>query len=152
VAFFHFTRLSKLFPDSPTFARYNLTYLDENETAEVDSVVGAFMMVRAKVMQQVGLLDERFFMYGEDLDWAKRIKEAGWRVMYYPAVEVKHVKRAASRKSKRAQFEFKRAFLLFYRKHYAHTTPLPVHAAVLGGIALLGGPKLWPEIIGVRHD
>ncbi|NDJ36636.1 MAG: glycosyltransferase family 2 protein [Chloroflexi bacterium] len=150
VAFFHFSRLSRLFPQSRVFARYNLTFLDENQTSEVDSVVGAFMMVRAACIATVGMLDEMFFMYGEDLDWAKRIKEAGWRVMYYPAVEVKHVKRAASSKSKRAQFEFKRAFLLFYRKHYRQQTPLTTHLAVMAGIALMGGPRLWPEVFTNR--
>lgn len=137
---------SKLFPNSRTFARYNLTFLDENEETEVDSVVGAFMIARKEAVEQVGMLDDGFFMYGEDLDWAKRIKEAGWKVMYYPAIEVKHVKRAASRQSKRAQFEFVRAMLLFYRKHYQSSTIFPVHWAVMLGLALRGGPKLWPEI------
>ncbi|GAB4473070.1 MAG: glycosyltransferase family 2 protein [Anaerolineae bacterium] len=140
--------LAKLFPKSRRFARYNLTYLDEYATAEVDSVVGAFMMVRRECIERVGLMDERFFMYGEDLDWAKRIKEAGWKVVYYPEVEVLHVKRAASRQSKQAQFEFVRAMLLFYRKHYQSETPFLTHLAVLAGLALWGGPKLWPEIAG----
>ncbi|NIW85571.1 MAG: hypothetical protein GWN09_03045, partial [Gammaproteobacteria bacterium] len=69
--------------------------------------------------------------------------------IYNPDVEVLHVKRAASRQSKRAQFEFVRAFLLFYRKHFRTETPLPTHLAVLVGIGLWGGPRLWPEILGL---
>lgn len=146
ISLWRMTGLSKLFPNSPRFGRYNLTFLDEYETYEVDSVVGAFMLVRGAAIEQVGLMDERFFMYGEDLDWCKRIKEAGYSVVYYPEVEVLHVKRAASRQSKRAQFEFYRAMLLFYRKHYASSTGWLMNALVLTGLGLIGGPKLWPEL------
>lgn len=151
VALWRIIGFSKLFPGSKTFARYNLTFLDEDEVAEVDSVVGAFMMVRKHAITEVGLLDERFFLYGEDLDWAKRIKEAGWSVMYYPRVRVRHVKRAASRQSDRAQYEFVRAMLLFYLKHYRAQTPWPVHLAVMGALALRGGRRLWPEILAANR-
>lgn len=142
---------SKLFPRNRVFARYNLTYLDENETTEVDSVVGAFMIVRREVIDEVGLLDEVFFMYGEDLDWCKRIKEAGWKVMYYPQVQVLHIKRASSRQNKRSRVEFVRAFLIFYNKHYRAQTPWWVHVAVLAGIAFQAGPGLWPEVFATSR-
>ncbi len=148
VSLYHFTGLSRLFPNSSTFARYNMSYLDPDQEAEVDSVVGAYMQVRREAIAQVGLLDSTFFMYGEDLDWAFRIKNAGWKIMYHPQVTVKHVKRAASRQSKRAQFEFWRAMLIFYRKHYRRTTPLPLHAAIMLGLMIKGGRALWQE---VRH-
>ncbi len=141
---------SKLFPRSKRFGRYNLTFLDEDEIAEVGAVVGAFMMLRREAIDRVGLLDETFFMYGEDLDWCKRIGEAGWRIVYYPRVRVLHIKRAASRQNKRARLEFVRAFLIFYRKHYRAGTSWPVHLAVLLGIGLWGGPKLWPELVAPR--
>ena len=67
---------SNLFPKSKFFARYNLTYLNENETYEVDAVSGSFMMIKREVLEKVGNLDEQFFMYGEDLDWCYRIKKA----------------------------------------------------------------------------
>ncbi len=134
VSFYRITGLSKLFPRSPRFGRYNLTYLDEDEIAEVDSVVGAFMLVRREAIEDVGLLDEAFFMYGEDLDWAFRIKEAGWRVFYYPGVTVLHVKRASSRQNPRAQVEFWRAMEIFYRKHYAAQTPGLLHALILAAV------------------
>jgi GT2 family glycosyltransferase len=143
---YRITFLSKLFPRSRRFGRYNLTFLDPDELTEVDSVVGAFMMVRAEAIAQVGFLDERFFMYAEDLDWAKRIKEAGWKVFYNPAVSVRHVKRASSRQFKRAQLEFERASLRFYRKHYETSTPRWLHALILAALAVRGGKPLWQEI------
>ncbi|HRL12646.1 MAG TPA: glycosyltransferase family 2 protein, partial [Aggregatilineales bacterium] len=146
VAFYRFSGLAKLFPKSPRFARYNMTFVDMDQELEVDSVVGAYMQVRREAIERVGLLDETFFMYGEDLDWAFRVKNAGWKVMYHPQVTVKHVKRAASRRSKKAQMEFTRAMLLFYRKHYRKTTPLPVHLLVLLGLLVKGGRDLLPEI------
>ena len=94
--------LSKLFPNSPRFGRYNLTYLDPDQLTEVDSVNGAFMLVRAQAIEQVGLLDEDFFFGGEDLDWAYRIKAAGWKIYYNPAVVVQHVKRASFRHNPQA--------------------------------------------------
>ena len=138
VSAYRMVGLSKLFPKSKRFGRYNLTYLDPDEVAEIDSVVGAFMLVRAEALRQVGLLDESFFMYGEDLDWAYRIKKVGWKVYYNPQVTVLHYKRAASRHSRKASYEFYRAMRIFYRKHYAAATPFWLHWLVLGGIALQG--------------
>jgi GT2 family glycosyltransferase len=136
VAFYHMVGLSKLFPHHSTFARYNLSYLDPDQVAEVDSVVGAFMMMRGEAIRQVGLLDEEFFMYGEDLDWAYRSRQAGWKVYYNPAVTVLHVKRAASRHNPRAQREFYNAMRTFYYKHYARSTPPWLHWLVMTGINL----------------
>jgi GT2 family glycosyltransferase len=146
VAFYHFVGLGKLFPNSPRFARYNMTYLPPDVECEVDSVVGAFMQVRREALMAVGLLDEQFFMYGEDIDWAHRIKSAGWRIVYHPQVVVKHVKRAASRQSQRAQFEFWRAMLIFYRKHYRAQTPFWLHSLVMAALLVKGGRGLWGEI------
>lgn len=148
ISFYRMVGLSKLFPKSRRFGRYNMTYLDPNIETEVDSVVGAFMLVRCEAIRQVGLFDDTFFMYGEDLDWAYRIKQAGWTVMYNPAVTVTHVKRAASRQSKRAKREFYRAMLIFYRKHYRATTPWWLHSMILTGLILRGGRSLWHDL---RH-
>ena len=125
--------LSRLFPRSRRFGQYNLTYLSPDIETEVGSVVGACMIVRREAIAQAGLLDEAFFMYGEDLDWASAIHQAGWQVRYNPAVTVVHVKRAASRQSHRAQIAFHEAMLYFYRKHYAADTP-----ALLGWLVVLG--------------
>lgn len=146
VSFYHFSGLARLFPSSERFGRYNMTFADPDQELEVDSVVGAYMQVRREAIQDVGLLDEVFFMYAEDLDWAYRVKSAGWKVWYYPQVLVHHVKRAASRKSPRAQFEFWRAMLIFYRKYYRQSTPLWLHTLILGALLVKGGKGLWPEI------
>lgn len=146
VSFYHFSKLAKLFPNSPRFARYNMTFVDPDVEIEVDSVVGAYMQVRREAIQQCGLLDETFFMYGEDLDWAFRIKNAGWKVVYHPQVVVRHVKKAASRRSQRAQYEFWRAMLIFYRKHYQATTPRWLHGLVLMALLAKGGRSLLPEM------
>lgn len=146
VSFYRFSGLSRLLPRSPRFGRYNMTFLDEDSLAEVDSVVGAFMMVRTAALEGIGLMDERFWMYGEDLDWAKRIKDAGWRVIYNPEVTVLHVKRASSRQNPRARLEFYKAMLVFYYKHYRDITSWPVHIMIVLSLALKGGPSLFPDI------
>lgn len=148
VSFYHFAGLARLFPKSERFGRYNMTFADETAELEVDSVVGAYMQVRRECIAAVGLMDEAYFMYAEDIDWCYRIKAAGWKVWYYAPVIVYHIKRAASRQSKRAQFEFWRAMLIFYRKHYRAQTPLAVHGLILAALLLKGGPGLWREI---RH-
>jgi hypothetical protein len=124
-----------------------MTFLPEDQIAEVDSVVGAFMMVRVETVDQVGLMDERFWMYGEDLDWAKRMKDAGWKVVYNPEVSVLHVKRASSQRSERARIEFYRAMLIFYYKHYDSNTSRPLHWLVLLGIAIKGGRSIIGDIL-----
>lgn len=128
--------LSRLFPRSRRFGQYNLTYLSPDVETEVGSVVGAFMLVRREAISQAGLLDEAFFMYGEDLDWASAIRRAGWQVRYNPAVTVLHIKRAASRQSHKAQIAFHEAMLYFFRKHYAASVPRPLGWLVLLGIYL----------------
>ena len=146
ISFYRMVGLSSLFPHSRRFGRYNMTFLDPDIETEVDSVVGAFMMVRRAAIQRVGLFDDVFFMYGEDLDWAYRIKQAGWIVMYNPRVTVLHVKRAASRQSRRAQREFYRAMLIFYRKHYRATTTWWLHSLIMMGLAVKGGRPIWRDI------
>jgi GT2 family glycosyltransferase len=96
VSFYRMIGLSRLFPKSRRFGRYNLEYLDENGTYEVDSLVGAFMLVRSATIDEVGILDETFFMYGEDIDWCYRIKTAGWKIMYYGDTQIIHYKGASS--------------------------------------------------------
>lgn len=116
---FYMIKLHKLFPRNKKFGQYSLSYLHEDETNEVDSLTGAFMMLRRKVIDQVGLLDEEFFMYGEDIDWCFRIKEAGWKILYYPKAKIIHYKGASSKKKRfKTLYEFHRAMILFYDKHY----------------------------------
>ncbi len=146
VSFYRLSGLGRIFPHSRRFGRYNMTYLDEDQLSEVDSVVGAFMMVRGSAIDRVGLMDERFWMYGEDLDWAKRIKDAGWIVVYYPEVTVLHVKRASSRQNSRAEMEFYRAMLIFYYKHYHDSTPFYLHWLVLLGVGFKGRRSIFADL------
>lgn len=142
-AFWKLTGLSRLFPHNARFTGYNLTHLDENDTTDVDSVVGAFMMLRLAAIDGAGLLDERFFMYGEDLDWAYRIKSRGWRVVYYPSAVVQHLKGASSRRqSYRMIVEFYRSMWLFHRKHYAERTLFLINWLVAAGIVTRGAVAL----------
>ena len=146
VSFYRMLGLSRAFPKSERFGRYNLTYLDINQLAEVDSVVGAFMLVRTAALNGIGLLDEQFWMYGEDLDWAKRIKDSGWKVIYNPDILTLHVKRASSKQNARASVEFYRAMLIFYYKHYYKTTAKWLHWLIMLGIGVKGGRAVWPDI------
>jgi GT2 family glycosyltransferase len=141
VAFYRLSGLSKLFPTSPRFGRYNLTYVDPDTALEVDSVCGACFLIRRQVVDRIGLLDERFFMYGEDLDWCMRAQAAGWTVRYEPAIVVHHQHGAASRKrALRTTYHFFRAMDLFYRKHYVKQYhPLVtgvVRTAIYGALAV----------------
>lgn len=140
VAFYHFLYLDRVFPRSPRFARYNMSYLSESAMAEVDSLVGAFMLIRREALEQSGLFDEAFFMYGEDLDLCFRIKQRGWKVVYNPAATIVHHKGASSKQnSAKANYEFYRAMLLFHRKHYADTTFFAVNWLIVGAILAQGG-------------
>lgn len=135
-SFYRITMLSKLFPRHRRFGQYNLTYLDEWLETEIDQPCGAFMLVRREVVDQVGLLDESYFMYGEDTDWAFRIKAAGWSIRYVPSTTVKHRKRASSRRFRPLTIRyFHQAMRRFYRTHYAPTQPFVVNAIILAAIS-----------------
>lgn len=133
VSFYRMTGLSFLFPTSKRFGRYNLMYLDENKIHEVDTLSGAFMMVRKEAIEEVGLLDEDFFMYGEDIDWCYRFKENGWKVVYNGEAHIIHYKGGSGRHSK-ALYEFYNAMRLFYDKHYKEENNRFVTAFVYLGI------------------
>lgn len=138
VSFYRLSGLSKVFPKSERFGRYNMTYLDVDQQTDVDAIVGAFMLMRTAALERAGLLDEAFFMYGEDLDLCYRIKQLGWRVVYYPRVTVLHIKGAASRKrSERSIVAFYDAMRIFHNKHYRARTFFLVNWIIDLGIGLL---------------
>lgn len=143
VALYRMTGLSNIFPRSRRFGRYNLTYLAPDLATEVDSVVGAAMLVRTEVIREVGLLDEAFFMYGEDLDWCYRIKAYGWQVWYDPSVTILHYKRVSStRRAVPSIRAFYDAMRIFHRKHYAASTIAPLNWLIFLGITL----KEWQAL------
>jgi GT2 family glycosyltransferase len=137
VAFFRLTGLSKLFPNSKGMAKYNLTYLNPDQANEVDAVSGAFLMIRRTVVDNIGTLDEQFFMYGEELDWCLRTKKAGWNVMYYPDAKIIHYKGECSKTNRRkAAFEFYRSMYLFHKKHFADNYNPLINIIIYAGIFL----------------
>ncbi|MDO5836230.1 MAG: glycosyltransferase family 2 protein [Methanobacterium sp.] len=144
VSFYRMTGLSSLFPKSKRFGKYNLTFLDENKTYEVDSLVGAFMLVKSDVIQEIGLLDEEFFMYGEDIDWCYRIKSAGWKVLYYSDAKIIHYKGGSNNKpvKPRLIYEFYRSMYLFYNKHYRDNYPFIITGITYTGIWGIYGLKI----------
>lgn len=117
----YFSGLSRLFPKSPIFAKYLMTYLPDDQIAEVEAVSGSCMFIRREVINQIGYLDERFFAYQEDADFCYRAREAGWKIFYVPIAEVIHFGGQGGSKTQpyRAIFEWHRSYYLYYRKHLA---------------------------------
>ncbi len=129
--------LSRLFPRHPLFGRYYLSFLDEMEVTDVDAVVGAFLLIRRQVMERIGHLDERFFMYCEDEDWCWRAKQAGGRVVYHPGVVVHHRKGTSSaRHPFRMAYHWHRSLLLYHRKNIASRYSAILNSAVYLGIVV----------------
>lgn len=131
VAFCKMTGLGKLFPKSRLFGRYYMGYLDVNETNEIEVMSGAYMMLRREALDKVGLLDEDFFMYGEDIDLSYRVLKGGYKNYYVP-VRMLHYKGESTVKSSyRYAYVFYQAMRLFFRKHYGHYSfiiSLPINA------------------------
>ena len=92
----YFFRLDRIWPRSERFAGYTAGQLDEDEAGPVDAVNGAFMLVRREAAESVGPMDERYWMYAEDLDWCHRFWKRGWKVLYWPGAEVIHWKGGSS--------------------------------------------------------
>lgn len=99
VAFYKIFGISGIFPKSKVFGRYHLSFLDKNKIQEVDVLCGAFMLLRKTVLNQTGLLDETFFMYGEDIDLSYRVQQAGYKVIYYPETTIIHYKGESTKKA-----------------------------------------------------
>ncbi|KRE75424.1 glycosyltransferase family 2 protein [Paenibacillus sp. Soil750] len=136
-SFYYAFGFAKLFPKIHRFNQYQLGYLDPDQQYPIDSLVGAFMLVRRETIAQVGMLDEEFFMYGEDIDWCYRIKEAGWVNYYYPRTQIVHHKGASSRrKPYKIIYEFHRAMILFHNKHYRKKYSWLTNAMVYIGVGV----------------
>jgi GT2 family glycosyltransferase len=130
----HFTGIGRS-SDSKRLSQYRATHLGDDEPGEVDAVNGAFMLCRAEAVAQVGLLDEGYWLYMEDLDWCARFWQAGWKVSYEPGGVVLHVKGGSSGKRRRPKQEiaFHRGMGRFYRRFDA-----PKHGALLNAAVYLG--------------
>jgi len=118
IAFYYFAGLSHIFPKSRRFGRYHLTYMDEDETAQVDVISGSFMFMRRELFNEIGGFDKRFFMYGEDIDFCYRIIKAGHEVWYYPEVKIVHRKgKSSSKRLIRSRLDFYEAMFIFSSKY-----------------------------------
>jgi GT2 family glycosyltransferase len=128
-SFAYFTGLEKLFPKVKFFSGYHQSYKDLKTIHEVDACTGAAMIVRNSAIKKVGMLDEIFFMYAEDLDWCKRFRDAGYKIVFYPKIKIIHHKYKSGIKSsnkKTASFtqqHFYKTMLQYYDKHYKNKYP-----------------------------
>jgi GT2 family glycosyltransferase len=119
VAFFKIFGLSKIFPKSRLFGKYNLGYLNKNEIHKIEILPGAFMFLRKKAINEVGLLDEDFFMYGEDIDLSFRLIKAGYENFYFPETTIIHYKGQSTKKSSlNYVLQFYKAMIIFANKHF----------------------------------
>jgi len=138
-AFWKMIGLNRLFPKSKIFGKYNLTYLDENEVNQVEAVSGSFMMIKRAMVQKVGLLDEDFFMYCEDIDYCYRINQAGGKIFYVPDSQIIHYKGESTKKNNLDYvITFNRSLYLFYKKHYQQKYVYPLKWLILLGTVLRG--------------
>jgi len=148
----YFLGLESIWPKSRIFGRYHQFYKPLEEVHEIESACGAFFLVREKVLREVGGWDEQYFFYGEDIDFAYRIRRVGWEIIFYPSIEVIHYKGASSGlreetaditkadkitrlKAARASIE---AMKIFYNKFYRHKYPWFVTTFVIWGIQIKG--------------
>lgn len=149
-AFFHFSGIAKLFPHSVLFNGYNLGWKQLDRVHEIDSLAGAFMIVRRIAGDQVRWWDEDYFFYGEDIDFCYRLKQKGWKIYFVPMVSILHYKGVSGgiksiskdmttadsqtrKKVTDARFD---AMRIFYKKHYKDTYPPFLTWIVMQGINL----------------
>ncbi len=138
-AFWKVVGLSRLFPKSKIFGRYNLTYLNENDTYQVEAISGSFMMMRREIVKKVGKLDEDFFMYCEDIDYCHRINKAGGKIYYVPDSQIIHYKGESTKKNNLDYvITFNRSLYKFYKKHYQKKYVYPFKWLILLGTVLRG--------------
>jgi GT2 family glycosyltransferase len=127
VSFCKISGLSALFPKSRLFGKYNLTYLDADKGYQVDAISGSFMMFRRQVFEQIGGLDEDFFMYGEDLDFCYRVQTQGWKINYVPETTIIHYRGQSTRRSNIDEIKtFYQAMHLFVEKHLGQSVFLKI--------------------------
>ena len=128
-SFCYFTGLEQIFPNSTWFAQYHQWYKNLQVIHEIDACTGAAMLIKGSVLHQVGLLDERFFMYAEDLDFCKRVRDAGYTIAFVPTTSIIHhkYKSGISGNSKKIARETRQHFyntmLQYFDKHYAKRYP-----------------------------
>lgn len=158
VAFTHFSKLDRLFPNSKLFSKYWYEYLPEDSIEEIDSLQGAFFLVRKKILEEVGWFDEDYFLDGEDIDLCWRIREKGWKIIYYPKVSIIHLKGASKGKNlrvKKISFLKRLKFVMagvnsmeiFYKKRLWKKYSIVTNLVVFVGINILKLVRLFQVLI-----
>ncbi len=150
----HFTGIGRTDGASGALSQYRATQLGDDEPGEVDAVNGAFMLCRAEAVREVGLLDEGYWLYMEDLDWCHRFWDAGWKVFYEPAGTALHVKGGSSsgRRAPRQEIAFHQGMGRFYRRFDAPSHNPLLNAAVYAGIGAKLATSLAITAIKDRHQ
>lgn len=132
--------MSRLFPSSRIFGAYRMTWFDYRHVAEVDQPMGTFLLVRRETIEQIGLLDEAFPIFFNEVDWLLRCRRAGWKVFFTPDVEIIHYGGSSTAQVGAAMaWESRRGLLQFYAKHYPGTLFLPFR--------LLIAAASWPHAL-----
>jgi GT2 family glycosyltransferase len=140
VAFYKMVGLSRFFPKSVKFGKYHLSYLPQDQINEVDVLSGAFMLMRKSVLDKIGLLDETFFMYGEDIDLSYRIQKSGYKNYYFPETQIIHYKgESTKRSSLNYVIIFYKAMAIFSRKHFSGSNAFWFNALIHFAIFLKAG-------------
>ncbi|MBP5380172.1 MAG: glycosyltransferase family 2 protein [Bacteroidaceae bacterium] len=149
-AFCKMVGLTALFPHSRRFGRYYMRYLDRTEDNYIEVISGAFYMIRREALQQVGMLDESFFMYGEDIDYSYRLLQAGWKNAYVPTPILHYKGESTQKSSYRYVHIFYNAMLIFFNKHFSkryHLLSIFIRLAVLLRAALDVLLRLWQRML-----
>jgi GT2 family glycosyltransferase len=133
--------LTRLFPRSKFFSGEHMCYFAGNQARDVDVLVGCFWLVRREALRQFGVLDEQFFMYGEDLDWCKRCWKAGWRVAFFPEAEAIHFRAGSSSNRDVVWVELmqQRSVIKYWKKHHSYLGVLGLRCLLLGSRLLRWG-------------
>ncbi len=147
-SFYKLSGLSKLFPNSKTFSRYHLGYLNENKNHEVDVLAGAFMMIPKKILDKTGNFDEDFFMYGEDIDLSFRVQKAGFKNYYFAESSIIHFKGESTKKETFHYVKiFYKAMSVFVKKHYGNKQAglfgFFIQIAIFSRAALAAGSRFF---------
>lgn len=146
----YYTKLDKIFPKSKFFGQYHLAYKSLSEPHEIDAPSGCFYLIRKSTIDKVGLLDETYFFFGEDVDWSYRIKQSGGKIYFYPDAKIIHYKGVSSGIKKetsaktQASVEIRRksvnhfydAMKIFYSKYYKQKYPFFINWVVYAGISV----------------
>ena len=149
VALTHFSVLDRVFPTSKIFAKYWYGYKSPNETQEIDSLQGAFFLVRRTILDKVNWFDETYFLDGEDIDLSWKIKELGYINIYYPEVSIFHIKKASKKKrSLCSKMAGMNSMEIFYKKHLWSNYPLLINLLVIVGIYILKIIRFGKAVLG----